>query len=83
MIEASDFTHVNNCSYGNPRDVLSWTRLAVGEEGYGDAVHRAKAVGGSRYRAKDYGGGIVFTTYSLLGLIKRLNELKAEAEASA
>lgn len=43
---------------------------------YDLAVKRAKKLGGKKYRAKSYGGGIVFQSYNLRELAKRLNELK-------
>ena len=67
-----DWKRVNNDIYGNPRYVCHFSELetpADDELGtmarYDAAVARAKTVGGRRYRGRDFGGGIVFTSYNL------------------
>jgi hypothetical protein len=81
---------------GNPRYVCHYHALLTQAEknnpdnvqrvykghsqGYHIALSRAREIGGKRYRAKWYGGGIVFTDYesSIRHNIKRI---VAEAEA--
>lgn len=71
-----DWTRVNNDSNGNPRYVLHFLNLCTRVEidadpwiptgnKYAIAVKRANSIGGKKYNAKGYGGGIVFQSYSL------------------
>lgn len=73
MINITDFTRVNNCVNGNPRYVLHYLALS---HNYYTAVALAHECGGKAYKGKDYGGGIVFSTYSLPDLIKGLEHSK-------
>ena len=85
MMQPSDVMRVNNDVNGNPRYVVHFLHFltdkekggipAVGAFGYGLAVKRANAwVGGKRYRAKSYGGGIVFSSYSVESECRHVNE---------
>ena len=71
-----EFTRVNNDVYGNPRYVTHFFSLLKGDEqtlsNYNLAVKRANKLGGKKYRGKDFGGGIVFQSYDLDGLRKRI-----------
>lgn len=40
------------------------------------ALKKAHKIGGSKYRGKDYGGGIVFQCYNQNELAKLINEIK-------
>ena len=67
-----NWKRVNNDIYGNPRYVCHFLALSTPEDAdipvlyrYDAAVARAKAIGGRRYRGRDFGGGIVFTSYNL------------------
>lgn len=73
MINVNDFTRVNNCVNGNPRYVLHFLALAGT---YNHALNLAHECGGKAYNGKDFGGGIVFSTYSLPELIHHLEHLK-------
>lgn len=73
MISVNDFTRVNNCVNGNPRYVLHFLALAGT---YNHALNLAYECGGKAYNGKDFGGGIVFSTYSLPDLIKGLEHSK-------
>ena len=42
---------------------------------YDLAVSRAKKIGGKRYTAKNYGGGIVFQSYNIADTERRIKEL--------
>ena len=69
-----DFYSVNNDVYGNPRYVVDFTHFIDRQEGimsdFKRALTNAKKVGGSKYRGKDFGGGIVLQSYN-----KRTTEL--------
>ena len=67
-----DWKRVNNDIYGNPRYVCHFSELETPADAalhvlarYAAAVSRAKAIGGRRYSGRDFGGGIVFTSYNL------------------
>jgi hypothetical protein len=87
MITQSDFTRVNNDVNGNPRYVahfLSFTRpsdlseymgLDKIAQKYNLALSRAKMLGGRKFHNKQYGGGIVFTSYNLRELCERVNAI--------
>ena len=74
-----EFTRVNNDVYGNPRYVTHFFSLLKEDEqtlsNYNLAVKRANKLGGRKYRGSDFGGGIVFQSYSLSDLINRINEI--------
>lgn len=73
MITIDQFTRINNCVNGNPRYVLHFLALA---DTYNHAIALAYQCGGKAYKGKDYGGGIVFSTYSLPELIRHLEHIK-------
>ena len=74
-----EFTRVNNDVYGNPRFVTHFFSFLKEEEqtlsNYSLAVKRANKLGGKKYRGNDFGGGIVFQSYNLDGLRKRIIEM--------
>ncbi len=74
-----EFTRVNNDVYGNPRYVTHFLSLLNEEEqtlsNYNLAVKRANKLGGTKYRGSDFGGGIVFQSYNLDELRKRIIEI--------
>ena len=72
MQTALNWTRVNNDTYGNPRYVVHFLALLTpaecadkGYARYDQACARARKIGGRKYRAPSYGGGIVFTSYNL------------------
>lgn len=69
------FTRVNSDIYGNPRYVCHYTQLLKeGEEwSYEQAVKNSRQFGGSKYRGRDYGGGIVFQSYNIEELSKSIS----------
>lgn len=87
MITSNDFTRVNNDTNGNPRYVLHFLSLTKPEDlagymgldsisrEYDIALNRAKKAGGRKFHNKQFGGGIVFTSYNLRELSDRLNKL--------
>ena len=78
-MKAIEFTRVNNDVYGNPRYVTHFLSLLNEEEqtlsNYNLALKRANKLGGRKYRGSDFGGGIVFQSYNLDGLRKRICEI--------
>lgn len=95
MVTQDSFTRVNNDTNGNPRYVIHFLHFVRDNEvsrldpdfvskEYDIALKRAKAhpFYGRKFNNKQYGGGIVFCTYNLNGLIKDINELM-ESEAIA
>jgi hypothetical protein len=69
-----DFTRINNDVNGNPRYVCHFLNLLTQEEKdnqalvgqkYQIAIKRANKIGGRKFHNKQYGGGIVFQSYSL------------------
>jgi len=83
MITPEDFTRINNDVNGNPRYVCHFLQLLTYNEDnntkidikYNMAVKRANKIGGRKYHAKSYGGGIVFQSYNLYDLCRTINEL--------
>lgn len=86
-ITPDDFTRIKSDINGNPRYVLHFLALDVyGHESnfdlckrYDLAIKLAKTkTGGRKYHNKQYGGGIVFQSYSLPDLCNTLNALIGE-----
>lgn len=86
-ITPEDFTRVKNDVNGNPRYVLHFLKLNTDEElnanpwidtseKYILALARSRKQGGKKFHNKQYGGGIVFQSYSLQDLCSRLNDLR-------
>ena len=80
------FTRINNDTNGNPRYVCHFLALNTEEElvatgddwvsnKYDLACTRAKKVGGKRFHNKQYGGGIVFQSYSLADEVDAINRI--------
>lgn len=86
-----DFTRVSSDSNGNPRYVCHflnfitekdkrniWSDYAAGahiDKQYELAISRAKKLGGRKFNNKQYGGGIVFQSYNIQDLEKRIIEM--------
>lgn len=69
------FTEINRDTNGNPRYVCHYVNLLTPEDQlvpydqqYACAIYNAKALGGKKFHNKQYGGGIVFTTYNIRAL---------------
>tara|TARA_S200002703_G_scaffold4693_2_gene5835 strand:- start:26296 stop:26595 length:300 start_codon:yes stop_codon:yes gene_type:complete len=60
-----DFHRVDNDVNGNPRYVVHFLSLAAN---YDRAIEIARKIGGKKYRAKWFGGGIVFQSYNIVDL---------------
>lgn len=80
----------NRDYYGNARMIVHFPLLLTEQEKknydlsideqFNIALKRAKKIGGSRYRGRDFGGGIVFQCNSETELIKDIKRVVAEAE---
>jgi hypothetical protein len=82
-VNGIEFTRINNDVNGNPRYVVHYTNLSIPSDanhpghGYALAIMRAHTIGGKKYNNKQYGGGIVFQSYSLPELAESIkNALK-------
>lgn len=74
--ESLSFTRIKNDTNGNPRYVVhffalntdaertNYTDYSVSEK-YELALKRTRTIGGRKFHNKQYGGGIVFQSYSL------------------
>lgn len=67
------FHRIKNDINGNPRYVCHFLDLG---ETYAQACANANQIGGRKYTAKWFGGGIVFQSYSLDELIKAMNRFR-------
>lgn len=76
-ITPDSFTRINNDINGNPRYVCHYLRFQATDEriSYETALCRAKQLGGGKFHNKQYGGGIVFQSYSLESLCNDINKL--------
>jgi hypothetical protein len=85
MITPQDFTRANNDVNGNPRYILHFLSLTAPHDlaqymgldkitrKYEIALARARKHGGKKFHNKQFGGGIVFTSYNLNNLCDELN----------
>lgn len=64
-----EVARINNCVNGNPRYVIHFLDIA---NNYIDAINIARQIGGKKYRAKWFGGGIVFSSYNIKEDLKRI-----------
>ena len=91
MVTPSDFTRVKNDVNGNPRHVCHFLHLDVHgwqsniglSDRYAIALQLAKTLGGRKFHNKQYGGGIVFQSYSLPQLCAKINALVQREEVAA
>lgn len=84
MIKPSDFTRVNSDTNGNPRYACDFSFFTSDSERsiagnvsgkYAIACKRANSLGGRKFHNKQYGGGIVFQSYSLDETCNAINRL--------
>ena len=57
-----EYWRINNDTNGNPRYVVHYLSIAPT---YDAAVEKARKIGGKKYNAKWFGGGIVFQSYNV------------------
>jgi len=87
-----DFTRVKNDTNGNPRYVAHFLAFTTSDDlagymgldkithKYALALARARALGGRKFHNKQYGGGIVFTSYNTRELAEKINQLRNQLE---
>ena len=88
-IKENYFTRVNNDSNGNPRYVLHFLHCvpaymdndgnSVGRK-YDAALYVMKKAGGRKFHNKQYGGGIVFSSYDLTDTIAKIERVLGEVK---
>lgn len=83
-----DWTRINCDANGNPRYVVHFLALLTpaecadkGYARYDQACARARKIGGRKYRAKSYSGGIVFTSYNLRETEAHIARVLGEVQA--
>ena len=64
-----EYKRINNCVNGNPRYIIHFLSIA---DTYQEAINIAKQIGGKRYRAKWFGGGVVFSSYNIIEDLKQI-----------
>ena len=85
----NDLTRINNDSNGNPRYVIHFLALltqaekdAIGPMNrYDYAVKKARKlkIGGRKFNNKQYGGGIVFSSYNVYDELALINAMHRDA----
>ena len=92
MNDENVLTRLNNDGNGNPRYAIHFLKLNTRAEKnrtgdyenlsttdlYDIAVKRANKLGGRRYHNKQYGSGIVFSTYNTTVLLDQIENLILE-----
>lgn len=82
--ERIQFTRINNDVNGNPRYVVhfhvfindkEYETLSI-DQRYAHALKKARKIGGRKFHNKQYGGGIVFQSYSTTDLEISILKLK-------
>ena len=83
-----DWTRINSDINGNPRQVCHYLEFKpftprIGSENerftYEDALTIARTLGGRKFHNKQYGGGIVFSSYNYRDLEERIKILTGHA----
>jgi len=69
-----DFKRITNDVNGNPRYVCHYLNFA---SDYETALKLARKIGGKKFHNKQYGGGIVFQSYSIDELAKKILAISA------
>ena len=87
-ISENDFSRVKNDVNGNPHYVCHFLGFTSGDDlsdyrgldkitqKYNLALARARKLGGRKFHNKQFGGGIVFTSYNLRELCDEINALR-------
>ena len=57
-----EYKRITNCINGNPRYLIHFLYVA---NDYNEALNISRQVGGKKYKGKDFGGGIVISSYNL------------------
>ena len=76
-INGVTFSHINNDYYGNPRYVFHFLNLS---DSYERAIKLSHQIGGRKYTAKWYGGGIVISSYNLQDTANKIKAISENKE---
>lgn len=84
MNDSVRFTRITNDVYGNPRYAVHYNEFLNAEEKmhvpftkqYEYALKKAKLIGGKKFHNKQYGGGVVFQSYNINDLEKKIISLR-------
>lgn len=76
-VDGVEFFRIDYSTNGNPRYVFHWMSLA---DTYDEAVRLGKTLGAKKYRAKWYGGGLVFVSHNLKTDAFNIRALKKHSE---
>lgn len=83
MITRDDFTRINNDINGNPRYVIHFLncepedwKLDLPNLRYKNVCKLMNKIGGRKFHNKQYGGAIVFQSYSLDETISHIERMK-------
>ena len=68
---------INNCINGNPRYVIHFLDLA---DTYEKAIKKIHEIGGRKYTAKWFGGGVVFSSYNIREDLERIVPVATPAD---
>lgn len=79
IIEDVEFTRINLDTNGNPRYVCGWWEF--GTPDYETALRLARKFGGRKFHNKQFGGGIVFCTYDMDSIKRKIIAIRAEQKA--
>lgn len=85
-----DYFKANNDFYGNPRYIVHFLDFLNEKEGdriniefryslqkkYDIALTKSRAIGGKKYRGKDFGGGIIFQSYNIQEALKKIKKIQ-------
>lgn len=85
-----DYFKANRDFYGNPRYIVHFFNFLNEEEQdriniefshslqkeYDIALIKSRAIGGKKYRGKDFGGGIVFQSYNIQETLKKIKKIQ-------
>ncbi len=79
-VSGIEFFRVNNGANGNPRYVVHYSHIPINEDvpvfnQYKEALNKARQIGGRKYTAKWFGGGIVFQAHLLHELAAAIHGL--------
>lgn len=76
MRNSINFHRMNNDVNGNPRYVCHYLDFKPnnyeGSFSYDEALKDAKSLGGKKFHNKKFGGGVIFQSYNLEGLIEKI-----------
>ena len=64
-----EYKRITNCVNGNPRYAVHFLQI---DDDYLTALNSSRLIGGKKYKGKDFGGGIVISSYNLASDLSRI-----------